>query len=77
MGFRSPLAGKGFAALTHHTWVLYQKDPAVSRHTCNRNCVGTTGRKSNLNLNPTRQPVNLAYVLSSLLSCQEKGLELV
>lgn len=26
--------------------------------------MGTAGRKSNLNINPTRQPINLAYVLS-------------
>lgn len=46
---------------------MYQKcikDCAVSRHACNGNCVGTAGRKSNLNINPTRQPINLAYVLS-------------
>lgn len=67
-------------ALIHHTWVLHQicvKDCAVTRYACNGNCVGTTGRKSNLNVNPTHQTINLVYVLSFPLLSQGKVLESV
>lgn len=60
--------------LPHRTQGWYQKN-AGSQLACSGNCGDTTGRKNNLNVNSTRQPINPDCVPSFPSQSGKKSVE--